>query len=424
MTDTHQVDAVAAAAPQRSKARSISAVVCLLLAALLTVPAAFAYWGQRTLNDTQRYVATVGPLIDAPAVQDAIATRVTDVIDKQVDVKQILNNVFSGVITDRPRLQQLIGPVSGAVDSLVDSQVRQFIASDGFADIWVAVNTKAQQALIRVLKGDRSGAVSVKGDQIVLDLGELITQVEQRLSARGLTIVDNLPIPQVDRQIVLVDAPQLKQLRNIYAFTNPVARWLIVVVALLYLAALLLARRRARMTAIIGLAIAANALLVALLLSTGRQLFINELSGTAFGPASSVFYDTLLTYLQRGRQVLFWVGVTFVVIGWFAGRTASGTAVRTWLSDGLASTGASLAGGRVGSAGVWVAANARWLRIAAGALGAAVLLWGNTVTLGRLFWSLALVAALLAILQILIGAATKPRPIPRAPAVPAEAPTG
>ena len=83
-----------------------------------------------------------------------------------------------------------------------------------------------------------------------------------------------------------------------------------------------------------------------------------------------------------------------------------------------------MADGPVGSAGGWVAANARWLRIVAGALGAAVLLWGNNVTMGRLFWSLALVAALLAIQQILIGAATKPRPIRGEPAVPAEVPAG
>jgi hypothetical protein len=74
-------------------------------------------------------VDTVGPLIHSAAVQDAIATRVTDVIDKQVNVEEILNNVFAGVITDRPRLQQLVGPLSGAIDGLVDSQVKQFVAS-------------------------------------------------------------------------------------------------------------------------------------------------------------------------------------------------------------------------------------------------------------------------------------------------------
>ena len=91
-----------------------------------------------------------------------------------------------------------------------------------------------------------------------------------------------------------MDAPQLKQARTIYAFANPVAKWLIVVVAALYLAALLLSRRRPRMTVIIGVVLAANALLVALALSVGGQLFVNELAGTVFGPASRVFYDQLL----------------------------------------------------------------------------------------------------------------------------------
>jgi hypothetical protein len=130
VSDTQPTHAAPAAVQERyGKGRSIAAVICLVLAALLTVPAAFAFWGQRTLNDTQRYVDTVGPLIHSPAVQDAIATRVTDVIDKQVNVEEILNNVFAGVITDRPRLQQLVVPLSGAIDGLVDSQVRQFIAS-------------------------------------------------------------------------------------------------------------------------------------------------------------------------------------------------------------------------------------------------------------------------------------------------------
>jgi len=43
-------------------------VICLLLAALLTTPAGIAYWGQRTLNDTTRYVNTVGPLVNSPEV--------------------------------------------------------------------------------------------------------------------------------------------------------------------------------------------------------------------------------------------------------------------------------------------------------------------------------------------------------------------
>ena len=93
-----------------SRGRGVAAVVCVVLAALLTTPAAVAFWGQRTLNDTQRYVETVGPLVDSPEVQDAIATKVTDAIQQQVDVEALLNQVFAGVIDDRPRLQLLVGP--------------------------------------------------------------------------------------------------------------------------------------------------------------------------------------------------------------------------------------------------------------------------------------------------------------------------
>jgi hypothetical protein len=50
--------------------------------------------------------------------------------DRQAGQRRgILNNLFAGVITDRPRLQQQVGPLSGAIDGLVDSQVKQVIVS-------------------------------------------------------------------------------------------------------------------------------------------------------------------------------------------------------------------------------------------------------------------------------------------------------
>ncbi len=256
--------------------------------------------------------------------------------------------MFAGVITDRPRLQRLVGPLAGAINGLIEREVRAFVASDAFADIWVRVNTRAQQGLVRVLKGDDTGAVSVQGEQVVLDVSEVIDQVKQRLVARGLTVVQNMPIPDVDKQIVLLDAPQLKQARTIYAFANPVARWLIMVVVLLYLAAFLLARRRPRMTVTIGVLLAANALLVAFCLSVGRQLFIDKLADTDFGPASAVFYDTLLAYLERGWKVLLWLGLILVVAGWFTGSNAAGTAARSTVSGGLQTVGAAPPGRRTG----------------------------------------------------------------------------
>jgi hypothetical protein len=92
--------------------------------------------------------------------------------------------------------------------------------------------------------------------------------------------------------------------------------------------------------------------------------------------------------------------------------------VRTTQAGALESLGAVLPG-PVEPAGRWVAANVRWLRVAALALGVVVLLWGNDISPERWWWSLALVVALLAILQVLVGAADRRRPGP--PMVPADA---
>jgi hypothetical protein len=349
-------------------------------------------------------VATVGPLVDSPEVQAAITTKVTDAIEQQVDVEALLNRAFAGLAQDRPRLQLLIGPLAGAVNGLIETQVRSFVESDAFHDLWLAANTRAQEALVRLLKGDNTGAVSVQGDEVVLDLSTVVDQVKQQLVDRGLTFVQHAPaLPAADQQIVILDAPQLKQMRTIYAFTNPVAQWLLPVVALLYLGGLLLSRRRPRTTVIIGAALAANGLLVALVLSIGRQLFVNELAGTVFGPASSVFYDTLLSYLERGQHVMVWLGLILIVIGWFAGRTRTGLAARTTTTNGLESVGAPLASTAVAGPGRWTLANALWLRIVAAVLGVVVLLWGANVSVSRLVWSVVLVGVLLAVIQVLVG---------------------
>ncbi|MET1132198.1 MAG: hypothetical protein ABWX60_02115, partial [Aeromicrobium sp.] len=387
-----------------SRGRGVAAVLCLVIAAVLTTPAAIAYWGQRTLNDAERYVETVGPLVESPEVQEVLATRVTTAITEQVDIESLLEQAFAGLADEAPRLELLAAPLSAAINGAIERQVRAFLASDAFADIWTRLNIRAQQAFQRILEGEDGGALSLQGDDVVLDVSEVVDEVKARLVDRGMTFVENAPIPESDRQIVLMEAPRVHQLRTIYAFTDPVARWALPVVGALYLGAIVLARRKPRMTVAVGIAIAVNAFLLAIALGIGRQLFADALAETSFGPASTAFYETLLAYLEQGRQVVLWLGLTLVVAGWFTGTTRSGTAVRTAIGGGLEHAGASVLGDRLGLGWHWVSDNVTWLRFVAVALAAVVLAWGNEISPERWWWSLALALVLLAVLQVLSGA--------------------
>jgi len=163
------------------------------------------------------------------------------------------------------------------------------------------------------------------------------------------------------------------------------------------------------MTVAIGLALAANAALVAFALSVGKQLFVDHLAGTVFAPASTVFFDQLLSYLVRGVRVFLWLGVLLVVVGWFAGRRRSGRAVRGAVSGGLERAGSAVSFPAMARVGGWVASNAGWLRVVSGVAGAVVLLWGNNASPERLAWSVLLVLVLLAVIQVLVGTAERPR---------------
>lgn len=105
-----------------------------------------------------------------------------------------------------------------------------------------------------------------------------------------------------------------------------------------------------------------------------------------------------------------------VAVGWFAGSNAPGTAIRRAVSGDLEKGGAVLADGPVGGAGRCVAANAMWLRVAVGLLGTVVLLCGNDVSVSRLLWSMVLVAVLLAVEQVMVGAGRATGATGRAPA--------
>lgn len=391
-------------APRAWNGRAFAVALCLVLAAVLTTPACLAYWAQRTLNDPTRYVQTVGPLVDSARVQEAVAAKVTTAIEKQVDVEALLNEAFAGVIEQRPRLEMLVGPLAGAVNGLIETQVRNFLASDEFRQFWIAANTRLQQGLIRILKSEPSGAISQQGDDVVLDVSAVIDEVKQRLAARGLTMIENLPVPDTDRQVVLFEAPQLEKARNAYTVLNPVAQWLLLLVAVLYVGAIVLSRRRPRTTVTVGVLLVANALLLTYALSVGRQMFIDSLSDTEFAAATTVLWATLLSFLERGKDVMLWLGVVLVVAGCYLGRNSVGTAVRTTVCDALERIGAALGNGPVTGPGRWVGANVRWLRIVVVVIGGVVLVWGNEVTPTQLFWATVVVMVLLAVLQVLVGA--------------------
>ena len=387
---------------KRFGVRSIAALLIFIIAVLLTPVAAVGHWGHRTVVDADRYIQTVGPLASSPEVQEALTNAVTEAVLAKVDTEQAVDGLLTNLFPDSKLAESLAGPIASGVDSLISQLIAKFIASDQFQKLWVELNTLAQQGVVRLLEGKEDAVVKLEGENVVLDMSSLITEVQNYLVANGVSAAASITVPDTDKQIVLMQAPALAQLRFIYSLASPVLQWLPILVAVLFAIAIALARRRARMVVAVGIGILFGALAIQVGMGIAEGAFVDQLANTVFAPASTVFWNTLFQYLVEGLNAIIAMGIATVLFGWFGGRTKSARILRGHITRGLGEIGARLPEGLSGL-GAAVARQQQAIRGIIYAIVVLLVLLTDVMSVTAIFWAAALGAGLVTALQILIG---------------------
>lgn len=381
--------------------RSIAALLIFVLAALLTPVALVAHWGHRTVADTERYLETVGPLIEQPEVQQAIAESITNAAVEAINTEAQVEGLLDRLFPDASFTGPLAGPIAAGINGLVGELVNRFVQSERFQQAWITLNTAAQRSMIALLEGGEEGPVRIQGNDIVLDVSSLLSQIQQYLVDSGLTAVQNVTLPQNDRQIVLTTVDGLGQIRFIYSLTSPILTWFPLIIAALFALSLALSRRRARLVVTLGIVLLAEAVLLWVGLGAAREQFENQLVGTPWEPASSIFWDTLLNYLLIGVQAVMMLGAVLIAAGWFGGRTGAARLVRGRIVRGLDDIGDRLPEGLQPLRGFVsrFATPLRWLVY--GILGLLLVL-KDLASPTSVLWVAALAAGLVTAIQVLV----------------------
>ena len=395
-------------------ARSIASLLVFVLAALLTPVAIIGHWGHRTFNDPEQYLATVVPLASDPAVQESLSTAISDAILAQVDTEELVSGFLGNLIENSPLTDALAGPISAGIESLIREAVAQAVTTEEFASAWRKLNEVAQRSIVAVLSGEPSGPVDIRGDELVLDISELVTGIQNSLVDKGITAAANITIPDNNREIVLFSSPALGQIRTIYAFTSPILEWVLVMIAALFLIAFALSRRRGRMIAILGGYLVVLGIALQFVLAQVATTFNNKLEGTIFGPAADAFWTIFAAYLLDGLASAVVLGILLIVAAWFTSNTSSGRAVRGAVLNGLRTIGEWLPEGLSGIAGA-VTRNTTTVLWVIAVLWVFLVFQGQAFNLSTGFWVSMLALAFLTVLGILRGVRTP------APATPASA---
>ena len=382
---------------RRWGARSISSLIVFVLAAALTIPALVGHWGHRTVIDAGRYIETVGPLASSPEVQEAVAGAVTQAVLDKVDTEKQVDELLTGLFPDRPVIQGLSAPIAAGVNSAIAALIDRFVTSDAFQEVWLKLNTALQRGIVAVLSGETDGTVKLEGDQIVLDVSSLLGDVQTYLVDQGISAAGNITIPDNDRTIVLAEAPALAQLRLVYSLTSPLLEWLPLVIAALFALSIFLARRRARTTVATGIALLVAGVLVWQGLGIGETVFVDQLAGTVFAPASTVFWNTLFVYLVAGTKAISLIGIAVIFAGWLSGRTSSARWVRDHITRGLSEISGRMPENLQGMLSDSIVA-VRW---AIYALGTLLIMLTDVLSPTSVLWTVALTAGLITLAELL-----------------------
>jgi len=386
-------------------ARSIASLLVFVLAALLTPVAVVGHWGHRTFNDPEQYLATVVPLASDEAVQESLSTAISNAILAQVDTEELVSGFLGNLIENSPLTDALAGPISAGIESLIREAVARAVTSEEFAKAWRQLNEVAQKSIVAALSGEPSGPVDIRGDELVLDISELVTGIQQRLVDQGITAAGNITIPDNNREIVLFSSPVLGQIRTIYAFTNPILEWVLVMIAALFLIAFALSRRRARTITILGGYLIVIGLALQFALAQAATSFNNQLEGTLFGPAADAFWTIFAAYLLDGLASAIVLGVVLIGAAWFSSNTSSGRSVRGAVLNGLRTIGESLPESFAGIAGA-VTRNTSTVLWVIAVLWVFLVFQGQAFNLDTGFWVSMLALAFLTAMGILRGVRT------------------
>ena len=423
----HEVTTLRARPPARRRRvgwRNPVATLLIVLGCVLAPLSVLGIWTANQVSDTNRYIATVTPLIQEPAIQNALTDKITDKIDAEINVSSLATQAAAqldqrGLPRAGTLMQRFSGSIESAVDGYIHSTVTRIVTGPAMARAWVQANTVAHQQLVAALSGRGSTAITTRNDQVVLNLAPFIKVAQQDLANRGLTFIERLPTPNAS--FALFPSKQLVRAQTAYRLIDDLRIVLPIACLLLIAVGVYVARSHRRAFIGAGLGFAASMFVLAAALLIVRGAYLNAIpAGTLPSDAAAAAFDIMVRFIRLALRGLLVLGLVVATGAFLTGPSVSAVRIRSLFTRGFGwiRRRAEHIGVSTGPVGRWTYAHRRGLRITVIALAALFFVfWGQpTVDVVIVFAVLLLVA--LGLIE-LIG---RP-PAPSAPGGPPGPPT-
>ena len=305
--------------------RRILAGVLAFLAILAVVTAVDAVWVRTTLQDEDRFVATLASLPQNDAVASALSIRVADGVVEAAGVEVFVSEALP------EELSFLASPLTNTIEDLIARLANEVIQSDAVTSAWTATLRVTHKAVSAVLTGN-DRALAAEDGKVAIDLDQVGAVVLDRVAATGLDLPD---IEVSLGQIVLYENEHLASAQAVAQAINTMGWFLPLLAVILTAGAMWVTSNRRRMVGIISFGTALALLLTLAAQRVGRTAIINGFDNEIRREAAGSAWDITLARLIQATWAVLFVALIIGLIAWAMGPSERAHRVRAWTSRTL-----------------------------------------------------------------------------------------
>jgi hypothetical protein len=286
------------------------------LAAVLLVAGMVAVWADDLLLSPSDWETTSTRLLANPTIRTSTATYLADQVDARLHLPQLLSSGQGSV------LGPLARPTVAATRATIFHAMDTALGLSAVRALWAQANRAAATAVVTIVDG-RRGPVTVAGGAVTIRLGPILRAAA---TDAHLPAAVTAALPADAGTLTVVQSDRVHTVQTAGRAVRDLARWLVIVVPVLWLAALALARGRRRTLGWIGITGAVAGALVlgarSLLVAPVADAISADPSLRRIIAAAVTTITASLGHLAVGVGV---VGLAVGVIAGLAGLRAGGS---------------------------------------------------------------------------------------------------
>jgi len=288
--------------------RSPVAVVLVVLGCLLAPVALAGVWFHANIIDVDGYVATITPVADEPAVQNAVADVLAEQVYRALDGSGVLPGIPGelGSITGQLGARQL--------EDLTRELTLQAVSSSAFRGFWAAANRRVHPILLEAIR-NKGDVDLTAGGLVSLDLVEVTRNVTDLLATSGVSLPALLPEVLTTGNVALLDSRPLAKMGSAITALDRLY-WLLPIEALvLLLGSVLVATRRLLAALYLGAGLVLAMIALEAGVAVGRAYYLGVTDDAGIPhDASTAMWGVVTSSLRLWGWAVFAVGVAVALL--------------------------------------------------------------------------------------------------------------